>query len=155
MGDSSDDHEALVLQDTASSQEDEFVLGLTLSTATKLSVFHPPPALIFTLWQVFLRNVDPMMKLFHSPTIQNVILEASADLNNVPRNVECLMFAIYSVAVNSMTETACFAAMNENKSTLLTRYQLRCRQALQNAEFLGSSDLTILQAYMLFLVCTW
>lgn len=150
---SSDDVEALILQDTAGSQEVEFILGLPVGTSARpnLSAYHPPPPLIFALWQFFLRNVDPMLKLFHTPTIQDLILEASADLNNVPQPLECLMFSIYSASVNSMSDSACLATMKEPKALLAARFQLRCRQALNKAQFLGSSDLLILQAYTLFL----
>lgn len=92
-----------------------------------------------------------MFKLFHTPTIQDLILEASADLNIVPQPLECLMFSIYSASVDSMRDSACLATMNEPKALLAARFQLRCRQALTKAQFLGSSDLLILQAYTLLL----
>ena len=37
--------------------------------ATDLLAMHPNPLIIFRLWQIFLDNVDPLIKIIHAPTI--------------------------------------------------------------------------------------
>jgi hypothetical protein len=66
--------------------------------------------------------------------------------------MEALMFAIYSLAVTSMTEADCENMMGEQKSTLVLRYHNAAKQALVAANWIKSSNLVSLQAFTLFLV---
>jgi hypothetical protein len=113
---------------------------------------HPSTVHIFRLWQKFLDSVNPLIKIFHAPTVQQQVLDASADLDNIPKNTEALMFGIYCTAITSFSEPECTSTFREDRSTLLTRYHAGARQALQRAGLLRSSDITVLQAYLLYLV---
>lgn len=117
-----------------------------------LSSLHPPHVQIFRLWQTFLVNVNPLVKIFHAPTVQQMILDASGDLANVPRATEALMFAIYLIAVTSLKAEECETMFGEPRSSLLSKYSHGTQQALVNAKFLKSLNLYSLQAYALFLV---
>ena len=64
-------------------------------SASELRAMHPKPLIIFRLWQVFLDNINPLTKLIHAPTTQQRLLEASANLENISREWEALLFAIY------------------------------------------------------------
>src|SRR5277367_1299975 len=68
---------------------------------------HPQPVHMFMLWQTFLDNVNPLVKLFHAPTVQQLILEASSNLDNIAASTEALMFAIYLCAVTSLRNDDC------------------------------------------------
>ncbi|KAK5024870.1 hypothetical protein LTR13_010713 [Exophiala sideris] len=116
-----------------------------------LATFHPAPLHIFRLWQIFINNVDPLVKVLHAPTVQQQILDASADFSLVPANVEALMFAIYSMAIASITTEECNAFFGSDRESLLVQYHAGARQALTNAGLLGSSDLVTLQAFILYL----
>jgi hypothetical protein len=113
---------------------------------------HPSTVHIFRLWQKFLDSINPLIKLFHAPTVQQQVLDASADLDNVSKGMEALMFGIYCTAITSFSEPECLATFGEDKSTSLRRYHSGARQALQRAGLLRSSDITILQAFLLYLV---
>ena len=116
---------------------------------------HPPPVQIFRLWQTFLVNVNPLVKIFHAPTTQQTILDATGDLPNVPKHVEALMFSIYLLAVTSLQTEECESMFGETRNNLLTKYSHATQQALVNARFMKSLSLTTLQAYALLLVsCT-
>ncbi|KAJ5679783.1 hypothetical protein N7462_008027 [Penicillium macrosclerotiorum] len=65
--------------------------------------------------------------------------------------MHALLLGIYANAVQSMTNELCLEAMNEDRSVLLSRYTAGVQYALHKAGFLQSSDLTTLQAYVLFL----
>lgn len=118
-----------------------------------LTSSHPDPLQIFRLWQTCLDNVNPLAKVFHAPTVQKMIVEASSDLSNMIPSIEALMFAIYLSAVVSMTDEDCEKMMKESRSVQITKFSNAAQQALINAEFLKSSDLMVLQAFTLFLVC--
>jgi hypothetical protein len=113
---------------------------------------HPSTVHIFRLWQKFLDSINPLIKILHAPTVQQQVLDASADLDNIPKGVEALMFGIYCTAVTSFDEPECAATFGESKPTLLTRYHAGARQALSRAGLLRSSDMTILQAFVLYIV---
>ena len=121
-------------------------------SSESITDLHPSPVQIFRLWQTFIDNVNPLVKIFHAPSIQQQVLEASGDLENVPKGMEALMFAIYATAIVSLSEVDCVSMFGEDKQVLLARYQNGSRQALSRAGLLRSSDMTILQAFVLYLV---
>ncbi len=84
--------------------------------------------------------------------MQQLILEAAGDLEHVSKGLEALMFAIYTFAVTSLATLECESMFGEAKSTLLAKYRLGTQQALVRAGFLRSSELILLQAFVLFLV---
>jgi hypothetical protein len=114
---------------------------------------HPSPVHIFRLWQTYLDNVHPLTKLFHAPTLQQQLLEATADLKNVGRPMEALMFGIYSMSIVSMDDDDCQTTFGDEKHVLLQRFQAGARQGLVNAGYLKSSEVVTLQAFALYLVC--
>ena len=122
-------------------------------TATKdMESLHPQLAQIFRLWQTFLVNVNPMVMMFHAPTVQQTILDASGDLKNVSKPIEALMFAIYLLAVTSLRDEECTHMFGDSRRSLLAKYSYGTQQALINAKFLKSLDITVLQAFTLYLV---
>lgn len=119
---------------------------------SQITHLHPSAIQIFQLWQVYLNNVNPLLKISHVPTLQNQIVEASADLSNVAEPLEALMFAIYLISVTSMPNEEVEAAFGDSKNALLARYHAASQQALINAQFMSSTELTTLQAFLLYLV---
>jgi hypothetical protein len=129
----------------------EFLLGIS-PTSAPLTALHPPPELIYKLWQVFLDNVNPLTKMIHQPTLQGAIFEASFNLGKVPKGLEALMFSIYASATYSMTDEECKDVLHEEKSDLLARYRLGLRKALVRANFLATSELAVVQAFIIYLL---
>lgn len=126
-----------------------FVVGGQFESITEQ---HPSAIQIFQLWQIYLNNVNPLLKLTHTPTLQVRIIEAGANLDKVSRPLEALMFSIYLMAITSIDEDECQTTFNESRMSLLAKYQWAAQQALLNAGFMRSPDLTLLQAYLLYLV---
>ena len=142
---SDDDDETLV------DESNEFVLGLTPSSSI-VQQLHPTPDNIFKLWQVFLDNVNPMTKIVHYPSLQEKLVKASTNLDNIPRNLESLMFALYHAAISSLDDSECETMFAESRKTLISRYRHGTRRALARARFLGTADLAVLQAFVLYVV---
>ncbi|KKA27563.1 hypothetical protein TD95_002407 [Thielaviopsis punctulata] len=113
---------------------------------------HPEPFHIFQLWQTYITNVNPLLRISHAPTTQQRIIEASTQLNTVSRETEVLMFAMYLVSVNSMDDDACLKIFNQPRRPLLIKFHGACQQALINAGFMRTSDITVLQAFTLYLI---
>ncbi|KAI0485984.1 fungal-specific transcription factor domain-containing protein [Xylaria cf. heliscus] len=124
-----------------------FTIGSQYQSVTDL---HPSGVQIFQLWQIYLDNVNPLLKLTHTPTLQVQIIEASRNLTKVSKSLEALMFAIYLMAITSLTDDETEQTFTESKSSLLMKYQHGTQQALSNAGFMRMPDLTMLQAYLLY-----
>lgn len=119
---------------------------------TDVSPLHPDAAKVFRLWQTYLDNVNPLLKVTHTPTLQGRFIEAISDLTKIKPAMEALMFSIYSVAVYSLVESDCQAMFGSTKEHLTTVYQLGCEQALSNCNFLSTNDRDCLTALFLYLV---
>lgn len=133
-------------------EESTILLGNLISSKRNLRSLHPQPVTIFRLWQIFLTNVNPLIKLFHAPTVQEMILEATSDMDHIPKPTEALMFVIYLLSIGSLKEDECEGTFGEPRSLLLSRYSHATQQALINVKYIKSLNLTALQAYCLFLV---
>ncbi|KAI4245871.1 MAG: hypothetical protein LQ352_006500 [Teloschistes flavicans] len=59
---------------------------------------HPGPDQGLRLWQAFLDNVNPLTKIIHAPTTQEIMLRATRNPNELSSATEALMLAIYSSA---------------------------------------------------------
>ena len=117
-----------------------------------LSSIHPEPVHVFRMWQLYLDNVEPLVKVIHVPTFQARIIDAASNIQQVDPVLEALMFSIYAMAITSITADECLAMFGSPKSDLIARYQFGCQQALLNSNFLRTSDRECLVALFLFMV---
>ncbi|EAW12030.1 Zn(II)2Cys6 transcription factor [Aspergillus clavatus NRRL 1] len=132
-------------------RNDHLLFGLPTGKID-LSASHPDQVQIFRLWQVYLDNVNPLLKVTHTPTLQARIIDAASDIANIHPVLEALMFSIYCVAVLSLREDECNALFKSPKKDLLTKYQAGCQQALRNCGVLRSTDRDSLTALYLYLL---
>ena len=131
--------------------DDHLLFGSRLA-AIDLATLHPEQLQIFQLWQIYLDNVNPLLKVTHTPTMQARIIDAASDVASIEPSLAALMFSIYCMSVLSLTEAECYAMFNLSKKDLMKRYQFGCQQALLSAGFLRSSDRHCLTALFLYLV---
>lgn len=129
----------------------DYVLISTPSSVSTVT-FHPSAEHIMSLWQVFLENINPWSKLIHHPTLTVSIKKAVVRLDKLPRNFEALLFAIYAAAILSLSNEECEQLYEEKRMTLLSRYNNATKIALSRAKFMGSSDIIVLQAFLIHLV---
>ncbi|KAI5467505.1 fungal-specific transcription factor domain-containing protein [Mariannaea sp. PMI_226] len=128
-----------------------FILGYR-SADVNLSKCHPLPSQIPFLWSVYQENVEPLIKLVHVPTMEAIFRDLRKNQANLTPAREALVFAIYYAAVTSLEVSEVQANLNCNKDDLLTQYRFAVEQALAKAHFLHSLDITVLQAFTIFLV---
>ncbi|KAE8384087.1 C6 zinc finger domain protein [Aspergillus alliaceus] len=131
---------------------DHLLFGSPVGNVDDLSASHPTHVQIFRLWQIYLDNINPLLKVTHTPTLQTRLIDAASDIANVNPTMEALMFSIYCVSILSLTEDKCSALFGSPKKDLLTAYQSACQQALRNCCILRSSDRESLTALYLYLV---
>ncbi|KAK5128565.1 hypothetical protein LTR85_003236 [Meristemomyces frigidus] len=111
---------------------------------------QPSPSQIIQLWQAYLANVDPMMKVFHAPTVQPMIL-GQIGRPYLAANEQALTSAIYLISVVSLTDEECRASLQERRSELLRRFRQATEEALSAANFITTTDVVVLQAFVLYL----
>ncbi|PIA98390.1 putative transcriptional regulatory protein [Cercospora beticola] len=112
--------------------------------------FQAPASQIVFLWQAFQGNVDPVMKISHAPSVQNIVL---GQIGNqvLPPNEQALVYAIYMIAVVSLTNEQCGESLGESRNGLLQKYRAATEAALSAAGFITSTDIMVLQALIYYL----
>lgn len=124
----------------------------TSSGSTNLQSLHPCPIQVLKLWQIYLDNINPLVKVCHVPTVQRLVFNASDSLYALPQDLEALFFAIYCITVQSLSDEECIAMLGQPRATAIRRFRRGAQQALINANFLKSASFMLLQAFTLFIV---
>lgn len=99
----SDDSDAPVTNSNRVTMPDHqsFIMGYS-SSDVDLKSLHPLPSQIPFYWQTFLENVQPLVKIMHTPTMNKVIKEVQNNLDSLSKSTEALMFSIYFATITSM-----------------------------------------------------
>lgn len=116
---------------------------------------HPTYDVAMKLWKLYVRNVDPIVRIIHLPTGLEMVQRAAANPSTMSKVTEALLFAIYFFAVSSTPKDEFkreFRQLGPACDSLEERYHLACRQALSSCHFLKTTELVVLQAYVLFLL---
>ncbi|KPM45841.1 hypothetical protein AK830_g571 [Neonectria ditissima] len=78
-----------------------FILGYR-SADVDLSKCHPLPSHVPFLWSVYQENVEPLIKLVHVPTTEELFRTARRCSGQLTSGQEALVFAIYYAAIVSL-----------------------------------------------------
>ena len=113
---------------------------------------HPEPRHIFRLWQIFVENVNPLLKIIHVPTFQQRIFEVSWNIPSISKPTQAIMFAVYTLAIGSLSQLDCVKLFDQEKHVLFDQYRKSTIESLIVAELLSTRDVEVLQAFVLFLV---
>jgi hypothetical protein len=133
-------------------QNNHHLLFSSPADKVNLTSLHPDQASIFRLWQIYLDNVNPLLKVTHAPTLQSRIVDAIGNLANISPPLEALLFSIYCISIMSIDDDQCQALFRSPMKAVLSGYQFACQQALTNCNILQSSDHDCLTALFLHLV---
>lgn len=79
-----------------------FIIGYNLPDINTRTM-HPSPSQIPFYWQTFKENVEPLIKIFHIPSMDKLVREMQRSIRFLSPSKEALMFAMYFAAVISMT----------------------------------------------------
>ncbi|EKV16344.1 hypothetical protein PDIG_08740 [Penicillium digitatum PHI26] len=112
------------------------------------------PQIRHRLCDIFFRNVDPLFKILHRPSLQAYIKEGKPylDYEQDHQAPATLASAIYLCAVCTLDEVECQAMFNTRKRVVFAEFQKETEFALASADFVTTNDLTVLQAYVLSLL---
>ena len=158
MDDVSDDEEdspnATHSPSDTSTSHSSALFGPNSLLTKDLSSLHPSPAHMALLCDLYARDVDPMIKVLHIPTLRKLVTRASSNIKSVPSgsSVEALLFAVYYAAITSITQEQCTSLFHDDRDSLLARYRSGTEASLVNADLLNTTELGTIQALVLFIV---
>jgi len=124
------------------------------SVGTGFLALRPEPAVCNRLCQVYLRQVDPIIKILHRPSLGRFLLDGNSYLGYEEGHfsVEALVSAVCYSAIGSMTEAQCQSMFHASKSNVGADYRVACERAVERAGLITTNDITVLQAFVLYLV---
>lgn len=117
-----------------------------------LSALHPESAHALRLWQTFLDRVNPLTKVIHVPTVQPWVADAADSTASVPKNVEALLFSIYTLGAIALSEPECIMSLGYTRDEAFARFSKGLRISLMRIGVMDNYDLITLQAMVLHLV---
>ncbi|CAM1509776.1 Fc.00g001110.m01.CDS01 [Cosmosporella sp. VM-42] len=136
--------------DVASLSHQGFVFG-NMDTIGNLDRLSPLPPQMLFIWQTYVENVDPFIKVLHIPSIGRIIHGLRGKLSSLGPSTEALLFAISLAAIASMGPEAIVANFDIPKPQLLARYRFGTEQALAKAGFLTTKEFVIVQSFVIYI----
>ncbi|PGH32797.1 hypothetical protein GX50_04398 [[Emmonsia] crescens] len=121
------------------------------SPAVELAFLHPSSHQIDICWQAYLKNVDQIMKVLHTPSSEEILQKAKSSTASLANGHYALVFTIYLSSILSMTPEDVKSCFNTSKTEVLTTYGAATELALARANVLRTEDIDTLQAFVLFL----
>lgn len=111
------------------------------------------PKQIQRLWNLHRENVAPLISVLHIPSSQQIITEA---VNGIELDAthQALVITICFSAVISMTPAQCESELGQEHDTARLNYETAFEKALEAADLLKAKNILILQATVLFLLCS-
>ncbi|OJD30031.1 c6 transcription [Diplodia corticola] len=112
---------------------------------------HVAPHIYPTLWAIYVRNVDLVMKLLHIPTAQPLLLDAAKNTRSTGDTTVALLYAVSFAATASVTEEETMTQFGLSRLSLLRQLMYQMDQSLMKAKFLIYPNLQTLQSIVIYL----
>ncbi|RGP61090.1 transcription factor [Fusarium longipes] len=131
-------------------EDDDLLLASTPSST--LGDNLPLPFQILRLWQVFLNRVNPLNKMIHGPSTEQLIINAMTNPVDMPQNSRALLFSICLVSVVSLSKDEAKSTLDLHKTEAIQRYTNGLKTALNKVNYLRNYNMVVLQALVLYLI---
>jgi hypothetical protein len=79
-------------------------------------------------------------------------MAASTDFNSVPLRCQALLYAIFAMAVLSLTKDEALEILGSSRHDYLRRLHVGTKTALAKLDFLNNYDMVVLQTLLLYFV---
>jgi hypothetical protein len=115
---------------------------------------EPSERVASQIFDAYLTNVEPIFRLFHTPTLARFMRDGASYLGNPwdsPGN-QALKRAVWMAGVNSMSESECLEVIGQNKTDALNHYKRLVGISLAQADLVNTTDFATLQAFITYLV---
>ena len=117
---------------------------------------NPTSHQLYTFCDVYLKNVDPVFKILHAPSLRRYLQEGAAELDCSPGpgGLAALRLAICYAATLSLTDEECRYRIGEDRVALMAKYRAGTELAFAKADFINTIEMSTLQAMAIYLVIT-
>jgi hypothetical protein len=123
-----------------------------ISAINNLCLQQPTRLTNTLLLSVYQQRVDSIFKVAHWPSLIALINQDSTEIKNIPGKL-ALESAIYFTASCTLSNEEAEDMQHCMKEPLLEQYQFVAEDAISRANLLQDPDLTVLQAFVIYLVC--
>ncbi|RFU36297.1 hypothetical protein B7463_g94, partial [Scytalidium lignicola] len=128
------------------------LLGSSDVTANP-QAYQPSQWQALQLWQAFINNVDPVLKILHIPTVQGDIYRAINTTTNVPEDLKTLLFSVYFAATTSLSSTDAANLLGLPKASALENYKRGFEHSLHRSDIFEAPNMRTLQALVIYITC--
>lgn len=106
------------------------------------------------LCQVYLQQVDPAIKILHRQSLTRWLIngESYLDYPQGHTSTEVLGCAVCYSAASSLTESQSQTMFGRDRQEVATECRRACEAAMERCGLLATRDMTVLQAFVLYLV---
>ena len=106
------------------------------------------------LFSVYSTRVDAIFKVGHWPTLETLLANQKSYNQTSSKflAIQALQFAVCFTSVCTLTENECKQFMFDDKTTLIQFYRMEAESSLSRANLVCTSDTTVLQAFVVYLV---
>lgn len=149
------DEEMSPLHRLSASENKRAISSFLLSTSNtkqSLRAYHPTSQIMGVLWHYYVDNVDILIKVLYKPSVEALIIRTSKSLDGIDAPTEVLLFAIWFATITTMSTEECLRLCKEERDTIHHRYRYALEQALAQAGWMTSQEVTVLQALILLIV---
>ncbi|PHH90412.1 hypothetical protein CDD83_3786 [Cordyceps sp. RAO-2017] len=103
---------------------------------------------------VYLRQVDPVVKILHRPSLSRWMLQGESYLGYPEGHASttALEAAVCYAAASSMTEHQCRAMFSVAKVSVVAESRSACEAAIERSGLLATRDIVVVQAFVLYLI---
>ncbi len=118
--------------------------------------FYPDIQLALRLWNVYVKSVDPVLKILHIPTVQSTVLATILEPRSAQSSTVALTFAIYFAAVTALCHDDDHEPIDLSceKQALLNHYKISLDRLLVVTDLMKRPEIEALQALAIYVVST-
>ncbi|KAG8668942.1 hypothetical protein FPOAC2_08247 [Fusarium poae] len=127
-----------------------FIFGYN-SSDIDLRSLHPLSAQGSFLWQIFLENIEPLVKVLHIPTMSKLMAQVRRGEHDLRPGDEALVFTIYYAAVVSSEKQEIETNLGGSQSHFISQFRFALEQALAKSNLLNTTNMAVLQAFVIYL----
>ncbi|KAK5151285.1 hypothetical protein LTS14_009455 [Recurvomyces mirabilis] len=139
--------------DTSSSSGPPLIDPIVGGLVPSVLLLHPPTLLVYEFCSIYFRNVDPVFKVLHGPSVCGHMQQGLPylDYEDGSNSVVALKFVLYFAAVATISDVQCRALLGVSSVEAVAQYRSMAEAALARADYLVSNDFLTLQCLVIYL----
>ncbi|OQD86763.1 hypothetical protein PENANT_c007G11380 [Penicillium antarcticum] len=143
----------LQLPNITSAQTSSIQPGPSLGVSSGILQWYPEPQLALQLWAVYVKSVDPVLKILHIPTTQSAVISTILDPKSARSSMIALTFAIYYAATTALSHDNEAIELPLGQPVLLERCKTTLDKLLLSPEAMKRPEMALLQALAIYVTC--